>query len=275
MKRTTVPKYYKTDGFENINGFSVSCNLVREKYNVHQHEYFELELIIEGESVHTLNGEKCNISKGDVIFVTPMDRHGYESCFIRTYTIHFSGANLSPIFKNALSLGKNRIIKNVDTVTQNYFKLAHKFFMETGAKYRDIKIKNLVELILLELMPDIFAESEKMPLINDRLTEAIGYINVNFTNEITLGTIEGLFGLSGAYFSRAFKNRVGKTFVNYISEKRIEYAKKLLLSGEKVIDTCYECGFSSERNFARRFRELVGMTPKEYVLNSKKEFSES
>ena len=269
MKTNSVPRYYKTDGFENIDGFSVSCNLVREKYSVHQHEYFELELIIEGESVHTLNGEKSRISAGDVIFLTPMDRHGYEDCLIRTYTIHFSGFNLNPVFKKALSSAESRIIKNVDSVVKDYFRLAHKCFMSETAKHREIKIRNLTELILVELIPEVLDKDEKMPVTNDRLSDAIGYININFTNEITLGNIEELFGFSSAYFSRAFKKRVGKTFVSYVSEKRIEYAKTLLASGERVIDTCYECGFSSERNFARRFKEIAGVTPKEYAQSRK------
>lgn len=266
MKTNSVPRYYITDGFENIDGFSVSCNLVREKYSVHQHEYFELEFIIEGESVHTLNGEKSKITKGDVIFLTPMDRHGYENCLIRTYTIHFSGLNLSPVFKKAISSGKSRIIKDVGTVVKDYFRLAHECFVNESEKYKEIKIKNLVELILVELMPEMLEITEKMPVTNDRLSDAIGYININFANEITLGNIEELFGFSGGYFSRAFKKRMGKTFVNYVSEKRIEYAKNLLASGERVIDTCYECGFSSERNFTRRFKEIVGVTPKDYAM---------
>ncbi len=263
------PKYYETKTFDSIDDFHVACNLVREKYGVHQHEYYELEYILEGEAVHTLNGEKCKLSQGDVVFVTPMDRHGYESCHIRTYTIHFSASYLSPMFKNALSTSKNRVIKNADSTSRGYFALCHKIFLKENEKFKTVKIKNLVELILLELMPDIFSGSKNIPVTNDRLSEAIGFINVNFTKEIDLSAIEKLFGLSSSYFSRAFKKRVGKNFVSYLTEKRIDYAKKLLLSGERVIDTCYECGFNSERNFARRFKELVGVSPNEYRMSQK------
>lgn len=269
MKRMPVPKYYETKTFDSIDDFHVSCNLVREKYAVHQHEYYELEYIIEGESVHILNGEKSEIGKGDVIFVTPMDRHGYESCHIRTYTIHFSSSYLNPMFKNALSTSKNRIINKVDSVTQEYFALCHRFFMKENERHKSIKIKNMVELILLELMPDIFDTSKDMPHTSDRLSEAIGFVNVNFTKEIGLDSIERLFGFSPSYFSRAFKKRVGKTFIEYLTEKRIDYAKKLLMSGERVIDACYECGFTSERNFSRRFKELCGVSPNEYRASQK------
>lgn len=263
-----VPQYYETKTFEHIGEFHVSCNLVREKYSIHQHEYYELELIIEGEGKHVVNGETGTLKTGDVVFVTPMDRHGYESCLIRTITVHFSGMYLSPMFKNALSQSKNRIISDVGSTVRRYFEETHKVFMGDGG-YKEVKLKNLVELILLELMPDSFADANSSFGVADRLSEAIGYINVNFTKEITLSSIESQFGLTSSYFSHAFKKRTGKTFVSYIAEKRVDYAKKLLLSGERVIDTCYECGFSSERNFTRRFKELTGVSPKEYKNSAK------
>ena len=150
MKRMPAPKYYETKTFESINEFSVSCNLVREKYSVHQHEYYELELILDGEAVHSMNGESTRLSKGDVVFITPMDRHGFENCLFRTITVHFSATYLSPMFKNALSTSENRIIRGIDAVTKGYFDNLHKVFMEKTAKHREVKIKNLVELILLD-----------------------------------------------------------------------------------------------------------------------------
>ena len=173
------------------------------------------------------------------------------------------------MFKNALSTSENRIIRGIDAVTKGYFDNLHKVFMEKTAKHREVKIKNLVELILLDLMPDIFAENKGVAHVNDRISEAIGFVNVNFTKDITLTSIENLYGLSPSYFSRAFKKRVGKSFVSYVTEKRIEYAKKLLVSGERVIDVCYESGFSSERNFSRRFKELTGFSPNEYRIRQK------
>ena len=269
MKRMPMPKYYETKTFENINEFSVSCNLVREKYSVHQHEYYEIELILDGEAVHNINGESTQLSKGDVVFITPMDRHGFENCLFRTITLHFSTTYLSPMFKKVLPICENRIFRGVNQVTKTYFDIAHKIFMDENANNKDVKVKNLVELILLELMPDIFDNSKDMPHTNDRLSEAIGFINVNFTKEIDLNSIERLFGLSPSYFSRAFKKRTGKTFVDYLAEKRIDYAKKLLMSGERVIDACYECGFTSERNFSRRFKEICGVSPNEYRASQK------
>ena len=264
MKRIPAPQYYEIKTFDNVNDFCVSCNMVREKYSLHQHEFYELELILDGEAVHIINGEKTRLSKGDVVFITPMDRHGFENCLFRTITIHFLSTCLSSTFKNALSISKNRIIRRIDQTTKNYFDICHKVFMNENEKNKEIKIKNLVELILLDLMPELFAKTSLVNNVNDKLSEAIGFINVNFTKEINLSSIENIYGLSPSYFSRAFKKRVGKTFVNYITERRIDYAKKLLISGEKVIDTCYECGFNSERNFARRFKEMTGLSPNEY-----------
>ncbi|MBQ8267916.1 MAG: helix-turn-helix transcriptional regulator, partial [Clostridia bacterium] len=73
---------------------------------------------------------------------------------------------------------------------------------------------------------------------SDNISQAIGFININFRDEITLNTIKEMFNVSPAYFSREFKRRTGMCFNDYLAEKRFDYDKKLLRNGNRVIDAC-------------------------------------
>jgi AraC-like DNA-binding protein len=66
-------------------------------------------------------------------------------------------------------------------------------------------------------------------------------------------------------FSRAFKRATGRTCTRYIASERIRLAKRLLKSdGGLVKEIANRVGFRNPNYFARRFRELEGLSPSSY-----------
>jgi AraC family transcriptional regulator len=63
-----------------------------------------------------------------------------------------------------------------------------------------------------------------------------------------------------------FRAATGKTPHQYLTERRIERAKSMLLEAKKIslIDVAAQCGFSSQSHLTRVFRERVGVTPSEF-----------
>ena len=71
--------------------------------------------------------------------------------------------------------------------------------------------------------------------------------------------------MSTAAFCRYFKEKTGKTFINFVNEMRIAYACKLLIEGRMSISQiCFECGFNNLANFNRSFKKITGHTPSVY-----------
>jgi AraC-like DNA-binding protein/quercetin dioxygenase-like cupin family protein len=71
--------------------------------------------------------------------------------------------------------------------------------------------------------------------------------------------------MSAAVFSRWFKLRVGCTFQRYLNELRVVRVCAQLANGsENITEIAFRCGYNSLANFNRRFRELTGLTPKEF-----------
>jgi two-component system response regulator YesN len=71
--------------------------------------------------------------------------------------------------------------------------------------------------------------------------------------------------ISPHYFSKLFKDEVGETFIDYITNLRIQKSKELLaesqLSGKEI---CFEIGYGDPNYFSRNFKRIVGITPTEY-----------
>lgn len=71
--------------------------------------------------------------------------------------------------------------------------------------------------------------------------------------------------LSSNYFGDLIKKETGQTAKDYIQNKTIEFAKKILFETDKTInEIAFELGFKYPQHFTRLFKQQVGQTPKEY-----------
>ena len=92
------------------------------------------------------------------------------------------------------------------------------------------------------------------------------YIDRNFIRPLPLERLaERAGGINPSYLCRRFKKYVGKTIVEYINHRRIEFALVLLRSGnDKILQICLKSGFNDPSYFNRQFKAIVGMTPRKY-----------
>jgi len=60
------------------------------------------------------------------------------------------------------------------------------------------------------------------------------------------------------------KEQKRNTFIEFLNQYRISQAKRLLLKGKNVSETCYDCGFQSLSYFNRSFKKVTGQNPSEF-----------
>jgi AraC family transcriptional regulator len=100
-----------------------------------------------------------------------------------------------------------------------------------------------------------------------RLRKAIGLINHHLIGEeegrVALRSVAKDVGMSYFHFSRAFKQSMGMSPTNYIAERRIERAKKLIRETDlPIAEIALRSGFSSQSHFTTSFRRVAGVTPR-------------
>ena len=104
------------------------------------------------------------------------------------------------------------------------------------------------------------------------LKRALDYIDQNFdTAALSLNSVAEEVDMSANYLSAMFSQRMQKTFVEYVTEKRIEKAKKLLKntdipSGKIAV----EVGYKDSHYFSFVFKKMLGCSPREYRANNKR-----
>lgn len=95
------------------------------------------------------------------------------------------------------------------------------------------------------------------------------YIEDNIDQRISVELLAGLANLSVCYFVRAFKHSVGITPHDYLIRQRVERTKQLLAGTDMPLSQiALAAGFADQSHFARRFRQHVGMSPRDYRWSS-------
>jgi two-component system response regulator YesN len=92
------------------------------------------------------------------------------------------------------------------------------------------------------------------------------YISSHISETLSLSMLADAFFVSKEHLSRIFKKEVGSSVQQYITSKKIEYAKTLLRNHERIaISTIsYMCGYTDLQYFYRVFKKKTGMTPLQY-----------
>ena len=135
---------------------------------------------------------------------------------------------------------------------------------------KDLMVHTLTVELMIILSRALRSEwEESLSVKNGKAKELVAiakhFMDENFDQGITVSEAATYVYLSQGYFTRAFRDEMGISPMNYLMKKRIEKACKLLQNNEiKVSAISLQSGFSSPQRFNVAFRKQMGMTPMEY-----------
>ena len=126
------------------------------------------------------------------------------------------------------------------------------------------KFKSTMENILNFALE--FRDSKSTSRYGDVILKAKKYIEENYADQnTTLTTVADAVAMSPNHFSAIFSHECKTTFIEYLTNVRIEKAKKLMKETEmKGYDIAYECGFSDPHYFSYIFKKNTGLSPREF-----------
>lgn len=130
-----------------------------------------------------------------------------------------------------------------------------------------------VELYLTDMLETAFFFRNKESDYQKRkiLHRALEYIDTNYDQEtLSLNSVSEEVGVSANYFSAIFSQGMESTFVEYVTAKRMEKARKLLKSTDKSSgEIAMLVGYKDPHYFSFVFKKNQGMSPREYRMGTK------
>lgn len=147
-----------------------------------------------------------------------------------------------------------------DTGMGNLVKGTQEFFNHT--KTRE-ETREYIEFMLgrcLEVR-DNLTGNKYAPIIE----KAKDYIQTHYSDDISLNSVADYVGISPSHFSRIFSQEVGDTFIDYLTQIRMEHAGEMLrCTNQKITDICGKVGYRDTNYFYTLFKKIYGCTPSEY-----------
>lgn len=139
--------------------------------------------------------------------------------------------------------------------------------MQRENKQRKAYYERMEALYVSELLTLLLRQQVKQvsPKTNPRIDKAVAYIDNYYYTNINLSELAFDAGYCSDRFRNIFKEQVGVTPKQYILNKRISHAKKLLIETEDQLESiCYSVGFNYYSRFSTFFKEETGLSPSDY-----------
>ena len=256
-----------------------------QEVDYHYHDFDKITIFIKGSVTYTIEGKSYELRPYDIVLVRHGDIHRltvdnskvYERIIVYI-SPNFMNAyktdsyDLSCCFQKALqeesnvlripSLEKSSLFRSITRLEQSFADDGY-----AADLYRQV--------LFLEFMVHLNRAARKNRLefidtdnCNAKIVDILRYINDHLTGDLGIDTLAGKFYISKYYMMRRFKQETGYTLGQYISQKRLLFAKELISSGVPASQVCFDCGFRDYSTFPRACRKSFGKSVRDTLTQS-------
>ncbi|HEY8462386.1 MAG TPA: AraC family transcriptional regulator [Blastocatellia bacterium] len=142
--------------------------------------------------------------------------------------------------------------------------------VDAGAPAGSIYAESLVNALVAHLLRHYSSAGARFQrhhggLPKHKLRRVTEFIEENLERDLTLTEIAEIADLSPFHFARAFKQSTGSTPIQFLTRRRIDLAKRLLVESElPIVEIGLRAGFKNQSHFTTLFRKITAMTPRAY-----------
>lgn len=230
-----------------------------------------LMLIIKTPALFELSGKSFSVKKNSFVIISPDTPCRYRAAG-DTYTddwIYFSAdeetvrrfGELGIPVNEPVYLGNAEAASHIVHILAFEHYCAEPFHSEIEEHYTEILLLTISRLIRsgAHISSKMFMEK------NHRLTQLRTAIHTEPERAMSIDDMAAAVNMSRSGFQHLYKKMFGVSVMNDVINGRVERAKRLLSSTElTVAEIAPKCGYSSEYNFMRQFKDRTGKTPTEY-----------
>ena len=260
--------------------YSTACS--SELNNFHFHPELELIYVISGEMKVKSENKTYFIKNDEVLFVNSSTPHStiykskdFSGLLVQFrnpfsgkghfgYLYRFFSPDCEGVYVFSEGDEKNNIKNSIEEISKvNVGNDSVSQCLVASQMYKILSVlyeKNLI------YSPEIKLTDNKNI---ERLIPVLEYIDLNYSQQISLSTLSDIVNLNEYYFCRFFKKTLGCTATDYINYVRTYYASNMLLEDKNIVDICYETGFSSLSYFNRTFKKYFIYPPSVYRKTAK------
>lgn len=263
-------------------GFNAGGNIVARTLTAetapHSHQHPELLVVLKGELAHHVNGEREELSGGNVVFVRPDDTHcfsvpGDGQCELVSFLFELEilgdlGAFLkdgfplraftAPVTPPSLRLA----VQETEDIALRMLTISSQQVIAIGAART--KIRSLVAELFLRRFVDGEDAADK-PSVPGWLDELRRAMRQGDNPRRGLAALRKLAPCSPEHLCLCFRKHFNQTPTDFVNELRLaQTARQLIDSDDKLFTIATENGFASASRFHALFKRHFGVSPARY-----------
>jgi AraC-like DNA-binding protein/mannose-6-phosphate isomerase-like protein (cupin superfamily) len=263
----------------------------------HRHEYFQIHVQLRGSTTHYIGSATRAVAPGTLCFIPPYKLHfiptvpDSEYYLINTtQSFMLPGLNVDPLdledvsIEQAPELAPFKYQEYLDfTLNREDFEtvrdLCRSMLKESAERGPGSTV--LCRAYLLQCIGLVcrrfgqtlwhLAEQRVSTAAKRETLSRLGhFLRANFDKQVSLTDAAEDVGLTPTYLAHLVKKETGKTFLELLTERRLDRAKELMLHSSMPIARIAEmAGFSELAYFTRRVKQLTGVSPSRFRTSSR------
>ena len=228
----------------------------------HFHNSFEFITVTEGEMTVWVDNLQYTVTPSNALLIFPNQSHSLQT---NSYSVHIL-CIFPPHIVKAFANTTRRLLPKSALFSPERFYVDQLFDLISSNSL--IKQKGILYALCAEF--EKHAEYIESSIeSNDLLNKIFDFVENNFSNDCSLSALSKYTSYNDMYISRYFKQHTGIAYIDHVNTYRINMAIYLINNSDKNIsDIAFDCGFSSVRHFNRKFKETMGVTPREFRENN-------
>jgi len=245
-------------------------------FPLESHDGIELVYCLKNRCSFYINGYRYTVKPGTLNVFLPGDVHAerfykanvrYRAIWVQIMP-KYLGFQMSSYEPNrGYSLVNNRVLLQLESRHELLAMGQRPTLQDDELQQVEFQCK-LME-ILLESLPVVRKiqdhQTEHVPFSSYLVNQLKHYLDSHYQQAIYLSELGTIFHYSPSHLNLLFRNRYGVTVLQYILQKRIDMAEKLLKTTDlEIKQVAYHVGFKDPLHFSKYFRQMKGKSPSEY-----------
>lgn len=241
----------------------------------HWHRSVEIFLVLDGKIDFYINSTFFPLGKNQFTLVNSNEIHSIDvpnpnttivlQIPIKTFEAYWEEDQYIS-FKRSNSEQDSRIANLISKMWNIYEKKEYGYELIVKSHFYELLHILLTGYKEHDLDKEVLRQNKNL----NRLSKITNYIKENYTQEITLESVAGIFGFSPTYLSKLFKLYGKVNYKSYLQNIRVEYGYRQLVNTDlSISDIAMNNGFPNSKAFSKEFKKRYGKLPSEYRKENK------
>jgi AraC-like DNA-binding protein/mannose-6-phosphate isomerase-like protein (cupin superfamily) len=236
----------------------------------HQHDYYEICLVLSGQGVYYHGGQSFRLQPGTVFVAVPGVIHEITSFETKDLSLYFIIVTIQRL-EVTKEIGEGALIQaflDGPMIARSGFEsLSGYAEIIEGARPIDWNLRaQSLRLFALEMLgalcPESSAESIRQPPSD--ISVALKFIDASLDRSLRVSEIAQHLAISERTLRRRFQEWFGASIVEEINHRRMRRAAHRLLMGFSATEVAEFSGIADPAQFSRSFKKTMGKSPKEF-----------